>query len=1240
MPAADDLVNFDFDDGFDQPQQSSPPVNTPPSSSNKKNKKKSKKYAQAAAKAKLDEEEETPYPNSITPSPLTQNGVRLQAEEAPPPTPAHDDEPSQRPQADDYDDEGMAWDESPPTQPIPPSASGVKSPPPPPPTAFTSTSPANQQLGKPAQSPALYPRVPLPSSPQRRVSTLYGSSGTYGNNFHQPEPQQHRQQQPLQKPQHQELQRPRAINREFPRALPADPPPPHMPQAHFMGLPDWTGKFNVVPQPQKKDQGQGRKAGSDGCCCVFDTFSESGDAASAKKARDALLVGWKGGLDVYRVLADKMEVIGRLEGLRGGVIGARVVPGAASGAVGGKPLVVVIVHGEVEQEVDEHGMSSKRSFPDAPAFWQTTVEVYSLHSQKYVATLYRSVTVPVNTNHMGPGTRQPEPIGDLEVEVAGRFITVSSGLSGEVYIFTFDSSDAAQSFRCIGKYWTLMQTRPQPASRPGSASDGMAEGEERKLRGAPLLSLSPRWLALCPPATTSSISVQGSSLASEANPQPFGINTHVAPQQPPLNCEVAGVDDEGTFSKLSRQAAQGLVQASQKGYTLGMEAWKELTHPSPPSGQQHAHHYRGGSSDFPPTNAPHDDPRRLAKEPTVVSLIDLYRLLEADEFRAKHAPQPLATFVLTEGCNYLSLSPNGLRLLTSNRKGEVTTIWDLSQATHAMPSLHPTTGEPDVSIPCIKQIHRIPRSSPSILLDSVWNLDARRVALLTANGTVHLHEIPNPTRTRKRRRGASNPNYATINPNLFGGPPCVDKAQPVVGVSTGLSPPSNGGYLSTLRSTWAGWGAAARQPEPPAPATPSSSKTPASPSYPPSPAVPAPVTWAQNLNFAGFRATATAASKGSSRAVAKGLRLGLETARGGLEEAWRSEENKIRVKELSELPTAEGADTASNSSTGHKSTVKRALRWLERGPSLQALAIVTAGTVTLHPIERVERLRGETRVWALRREKAGTRTFSLPLLSSSTTPGRAQDECSRSGPHGFWLPASAPLPPENRGSSCATAAAMVEVETNPPYCPFHVDARVGIYAFVADVTAAEVGGLDGGGEEAGLLCGFGLKHEEAWIFGQEVLGGSVRMNGRVGDERGSDGGGAGFEDKDEVGGHAGLRLEAGDLNADADLALDLDFDEDDEDEGVDGFAHGGRGSVRSVLTVSRVGDNHGGNNSKSNSNSGGGGGGTGGGGGGGGGAKQKVPGQPEHQLEEEIRVHTTTTAAAAGGGRRRKGAKG
>ena len=68
-----------------------------------------------------------------------------------------------------------------------------------------------------------------------------------------------------------------------------------------------------------------------------------------------------------------------------------------------------------------------------PTLYQTTVEVYSLRMRKHIATLYKSATVKMEQPVVGHLSLPPKPVGDLSLDAAGRFVTLSSGKSGEVF---------------------------------------------------------------------------------------------------------------------------------------------------------------------------------------------------------------------------------------------------------------------------------------------------------------------------------------------------------------------------------------------------------------------------------------------------------------------------------------------------------------------------------------------------------------------------------------------------------------------------------------------------------------------------------------------------------------------------------------------------------------------------------------------------------------------------------------
>lgn len=1042
MPSADafDEPPFDFDDPPEGDDSPAPPPQPTPKSKKKKGKKKQPRAD--------DGDESSSYPKSVTPSPPVHHGVKLQVDS--PVQGAAEGATNTPPLVDLEQDEVPTLfeqhhdDPEPPPPPEPSAAAPVKQPPPAPPPP--SAPPA-------VKSPRPAAARPLPPpSPQSRPLSMYQTRERQNSLSTHRAPSQ-------------PSRRESFVTHASPRPRFVEPPPPHMPQQHFFQLPDIGLNWN-----QKKETG--RPAGSDGYCCRLDSLADAGDGASAKKARDALLVGCEGGLEVFRVLATKMEVIGRLEGLGGAVIGAKILPHTErlDPLQELRPLVAVVVHGPM---VEHRGESHMQNDNEPPSCFQTTVDVYSLRAQRYVATLYRSAPVSIEQPLVGQISSLPHPAGDLHLDAAGRFITVTSGKSGEVLVFTAAPNCGLEEahYRCIGKFWTSLQAS-LPAvpvrSASGSGEAAVTEGEAKEQPRIPVYSLSQRWLAVLPPSSASNISIQGVPVLSEINPSPPGITTHAASPQPLVTCEVVGTDPEGTWSRLGRQAAQGLVKYSQKGIEMGLQGWKELTHPSPPNGRQP--HDRATSKEdiFPPTKAFADDPSRLRKEPALVSLIDLEGLLVWEEHKPKYFPPPMATFALVEGCNYLSLSSTGTKLLTASRKGEVSTVWDLRQVAHGVPRCG-TVHDDDVSTsPCIKQLQRIARNTPSTILDCAWSRDDDAVALLTAHGTVHLHEVATQPIARKRKRTSS-----TLTA------PTPDKADATVSLSTGLSPPSsNQGFLGSIKSSWTAVSSQVN--------TLRSINGPALP-----------------ITFAGFRDATAAAGNAGSRAFARGLSQGYTAAKGGAIDYWHADDNKIRhTKALQEPGSA-------------KSVV-----WIKRNQTV-GIAIACGGTVHVHPVQKVERRKGNAIVSGLKHERYAHKAFPLNSIQTRAEMGglqslRISDPCRDQGVHGFWsLRSSVGMGEEEHGSGMGEVGS--DVETNPPYCPFHVDPRVNVFAFEEDASPAFVSfQLRGHCEEEG---------EDPWTFG-DVLPARVKINGRRADY--DDGGMSGSdldgEDEEEVGSQMESRL--------------------------------------------------------------------------------------------------------------------
>ncbi|PIB00841.1 hypothetical protein CB0940_01238 [Cercospora beticola] len=972
MPPAEDLVP-DLDNNLDEPRPlpatttaaESSALDTeeawglsasPPKAS--KRKKKGKKNAKTQPIG--DEgDDSAPYPKSITPSPPT-DGVRIQPAEARPPEPP--------PLVDVEDDfsgpEGTVASvtREPAAKPAPETSPAVRSPHPVP--------------ARPASIPLHSNRPTPPQHVRDRAESQVGFNTVGG-----PASTQSRRESFMAQP----AQRPRFV----------EAPQPHLPQAHFFGLPDLG-----LGLGQKQESG--RVAGADGYCCRLDSFADAGNDTCAQKSKEALLVGSDGALEVFRILPNKLELVGRIEGLRGAVIGAKILPHVerSDPIIDLRPLVAVVIHGPM---LDVRHDSGSEGYPDHDAALrlQTTVDVYSLELQRHLATLHASAPVAAGQPGIGPGIPLPRSAGDFEVDAQGPYITVSSGKSGEVLVFTSLMTELIQQpeFRCIGKFWTAIQKpvsgRPSPSNESGISVTESPEEPQKAI-----YSLSSRWLTIVPPALSSTISLGGSPLISDANSSPPGLSTHAAPPPPPITCEVVSTDVEGAWGRLGRQAAQGLVKVSQKGFEMGRQGWKELTQPSPPG--LRANHDRGPQQEeFPPTKAPTND-LRTAKEPALVSLIDLDNLLVWETQKPKYMPVPMSTFALLDGCNFVSLSSTGTRLLTSSRKGEVSMIWDLGQVAHGSPRRLDSSGEEASTCPSITQLLRVARNSPSTLLSCAWSRDDDAVAMLTNHGTIHLHEVPSRPQSRKRKRTAP----TTTN--------AAEKADATVSLSTGLSPPSSG-FLGSIKS----WSQTV------------STQVNSIRTTSPASAFGLPTT------FAGFREATAAAGNAGSRAVARGLSQGLTAAKGASSDYWHADDNKIRHTKALQTPLS-----------------AKSVKWIKRN-SATSVAIVCGGTLHVHPVQRVTRRKGSQVVTNLKHERHAHKAFPLPPIASKPEYSAAKGadlSCTGQGPHGFWSlrQASSPVASDRRASTMTAPrgwASTNDVETNAPYCPFHVGSQIGIYAF-------------------------------------------------------------------------------------------------------------------------------------------------------------------------------------------------
>jgi hypothetical protein len=826
----------------------------------------------------------------------------------------------------------------------------------------------------------------------------------------------------------------------------AQPPLPHLPQAHFYSAPN-------ADLGMLKGREPGLASGESGYYCGFDSLAVPGSGTSSD-AENVLLMGWQGGLDVFRVERDKLDMIGRLEGLRGGVVGAKVLPWTAreDPFASLRPLVALVIHGPVAptpRDSEDQGPSSNHSdqleytseHPDASAagsttkasdsdeaisditHYQTTVEVYSLSKRIHVTRLFSSPSVPLSVPTTSPQFSPPPEVGSLQVDANGKFITVSSGVSGEVYIFTpasEESRDAEGSegaFSCIGKIWTSVQFNSRKrSSGPGGVPDSGGQSGDHPIDavqvGTALLSLSHRWLAVVPPVPSSSPSLNGMLLPSSIKFRAPGISSHTPPLPPQVTCAVDTPEGESIFNRVAREVTQEVIKGAKWVGDQGIQAWRYYwNRPTPTTGQEwglmrdQLSHPVSQQHHFPPTHAHINQQSQSSSDPTLISVLDLERLASARNTPISAPLSPIATFQSPLGCSFLSFSPSGLALLTASRKGDVQFVWDLmrlTQGKHTTGSSTPTPGAGTNSDarqipyrPHVRQIARFTRLTVANIVDVVWAMPkGERVAIVTEKRTVHILDLP---------------------ASAYQWPPPRRIRSSV--------PPTSSGRVArgddTLEAHTVAGGA--------------------------SNAVTAAVQMvnskAQPLISAARRRRSSGASLGlkiasssggvqGGKSMAAGLSKSLGAATGTVSNLRNTGENRLH------LPGNSG------------SASPRCVKWLS-GKENGLIGIVCGGILRIH--EAVPS--GAGKGLEKRRRLIGLKPveFSLPTLpgdaAAASVIGDMIYGLDKGALSGYWN--SRPLLAARDGSSTTDPHPLsyAEIETNPPYQPFHTDRRINLYVY-------------------------------------------------------------------------------------------------------------------------------------------------------------------------------------------------
>ncbi|KAL8917270.1 MAG: hypothetical protein Q9208_008046 [Pyrenodesmia sp. 3 TL-2023] len=826
---------------------------------------------------------------------------------------------------------------------------------------------------------------------------------------------------------------------------------PHLPQAHFYSAPDVD-----LGIPQTRGKGQPAPATT---CCVFDDLGSAG-TEGLHGVETVLLVGFPGGLDVFVIDKGRLDLVGRLENLRGTVVAAQLLPSSIRDDPirSLRPLVAIVIHGPQREERpgSRHKLGdgdedpsfdpsasmtqalehADQGDPQSGMPFETRIEVYSLGKSEHIATLLKSPTTTSSTPHHGPLLLAAPSDGDWHLRACGRFLTVASSKSGEVFIFECrygSDSGLSLGFACIGKTWTSVSYK-----KLRSLSTSSTESERPELENGSghtghrgdgaIFSLSNRWLAVVPPSISMKTTMHASVDLQNSHPKPPGLGSHTSPPNPQPTCDLDTPEKESLLNKVARDVTQEFMKGARWVGDQGLQAWKSYWQKPPEEAGPFAFSLppTNGSlppptqNPLPPTHANEDGPPRNTMQRAVVSILDLEKLSANQSAKEDIALQPTAAFTLPDGCSLVSFTPNGLGLFTASAKGDVQHVWSLMRMAHGggvYPRTDPSHAEKG---PSVRQIARFTRMTVAKIVDVVWTQPGgERLALVTERGTVHIFDMPSSALQWPPPRRIARPVSATTtssksSPELEAAVPhnpSTSRFSSAMDVVTGRTQP----LLAAVRGR------------------PASIGNPFS-------------------GFSGMSLTAGAGIKGG-KVVAAGFNRSVGAATGTVNTLRHLGENRLS------LP-----------GPAHAVTPGR-VRWLA-GRNRGAIALAGGDTVRIHRIgHSTNQKPGKRRPSAI-----GSKPIEMSLakaLGSIGSQGQTSTISQQTGrsslaPQGFW---TIPLPRPTQRLEDGSLHSQAEIDTNAPYQPFHTDRRVNIYVYADESTSSD---------------GHGSEQSAAWVFGEVI----------------------------------------------------------------------------------------------------------------------------------------------------------
>ncbi|KAI0481110.1 hypothetical protein GGR56DRAFT_628922 [Xylariaceae sp. FL0804] len=549
-----------------------------------------------------------------------------------------------------------------------------------------------------------------------------------------------------------------------PRAGP-NPPLPHQAQPHFYGAPDIG--FDIHSKT-------GLKAGERGYYFGFDKLSRP-NSTHAHGTENVILAGYEGGLDIYSVARRGVEPLATLKGLRGGVYDATILPWTGTpDPYGIFPLIALVIHGPIppqtapeiaietrhdstssprldgvqtpQSDTNQRPLGIGKSVPIIEAY-QTSIEVYSLTTNRLVDVLLQAPKTSIKTSVTSPVFRSPAPTGAFQIHADDGSVVVSSGTTGECWVYRQAPCEQDPGFRfyCVGKLWTSLQQALRGDST--SEEDGAQSPiPARRHPQMPITALSGRWLAYCPPAPSSQIAMNAYIPVPVEGKVP-GLATLTSPVLPSESADVDQPISDSVMNRIMRETTQEFIQGARWVGKQGMQLWnsywkqpgqqqqpsRQAPVGSPPWGPSYPG--RPDTGQFPPTYG--ISGQAVTKEPGLVSILDLHSLSSSASIHH------ITTFRAPLGCSFLSFSPTGLSLFTASSKGDVQTVWDLMRIQHTKSSPLQNSQTNSGHATRVRQIAQFSRMTVARVVDVAWaQPNGERAAMVTERGTVHLLDMP------------------------------------------------------------------------------------------------------------------------------------------------------------------------------------------------------------------------------------------------------------------------------------------------------------------------------------------------------------------------------------------------------------------------------------------------------------------------------------------------------------------